>query len=189
VDVSADNRVVFPRLSYKMVTRYRELPDDHSVFRVRPAGESQSSPLAEHRGGLAGGEHYTLVAYGSEEAATLATFGDSLTPPHDGKAKLRLINAAPEIGEVDVYAVGKETLFRGIDSGSESRYSEVEPMEVTLQIRPHGRDNSLLSVENMRFEAGGIYTIVVVGRSEGTPGLAAIRIEDRLQDIPSAQLH
>jgi len=189
VDILADDRVVFPDLGYKTVTQYRELPDDRFTFRVRPAGQVGSKPLAENSEGLSSGSHYTLVAYDKPDGkAELVAFSDNLTPPPNGKAKVRIIHAAPEIGEVDVYAVGRDTLFSGVNSGTESSYSEVDPMEVILQIRPEGKQDALLNINKVRFEAGSVYTIVVVGHAQRSPRLEAIRIEDRFLGTPSAQL-
>jgi len=189
VDVLADDRVVFSDLDYKTVTEYRELPDDRFTFRVRPAGQAGSQPLAENSEGLSSGSHYTLVAYDKPDGKVeLVAFSDNLTPPPSGKAKVRIIHAAPEIGDVDVYAVGRDALFTGINSGSESSYSDVDPMEVTLQIRPEGKSNALLSVNKVQFEAGKVYTIVVVGHAQGSPPLETLRIEDRFLGTPSSRI-
>jgi hypothetical protein len=187
VDVLADDRVVFQDLDYKTVTMYQELPDDRFTFRVRPTGQAASQPLAENSEGLSSGNHYTIVALNKPDGgADLMVFGDDLTPPSNGKAKVRVIQAAPDVEEVDVYAVGRDTLFRGIDAGSESSYADVDPMEVTLQVRPAGEQNSLLNIDNVQFEAGKVYTIVIAGRASGSPNLEAIRIEDQLVGTPTA---
>jgi len=186
VDILADNRVVFPELRYKSVTEYVQLSDERHTFRVKPAGETQEQPLAEDTEGLTGGRHYTLVAYRKPDGKTdLTAFSDNLSPPPSGKAKVRVINAAPEAGQVDVYAVGRDTLFTGLEAGSNSKYTELNPMEVTLQIRPEGKRTALLNLDNVRFDAGGIYTIVLIGRSQITPHIEAIKIEDRLADTPN----
>lgn len=188
VDVLADDRVVFSDVDYKTVTAYRELPDDRFTFRVRAAGQEGSTPLAENSEGLSSGSHYTLVAFNKADGKTteLVAISDNLTPPPSGKAKVRVIHAVPEIGEVDVYAVGRDTLFSGVNSGTESSYIEVDPMEITLQIRPKGKQNALLNVNDVRFEAGKLYTIVVIGRAQGSPRLEAMRIEDQFLGTPAA---
>lgn len=188
VDILADDRVVFEDLGYKTVTEYRELPSDRFTFWVRPAGQAGGKLLAENSEGLSSGSHYTLVAYDKDGKAELVIFSDNLIPPPSGKAKVRVIHAAPEIGGVDVYAVGRDTLFSGVNSGTESNYSEVDPMEVTLQIHPEGKQNALLNVNKVRFEAGSVYTIVLVGHAQRSPRLEAIRIEDRFLGTPSARL-
>jgi hypothetical protein len=181
VDVLAGDMVVFPSIDYKTVTQYQELPDDRLNFRVRPAGQTGGESLAENSEGLAGGNRYTLVAYPQRDGTTeLAAFSDNLTPPSEGKAKVRVIHAAPQVGEVDVYVVGRDTLFSGVNVGTGSTYNEVDPMEVTLQIRPEGRQNSLLNIDDVRFEPGKVYTIIVVGSERGQSRLEAIRVEDEL---------
>jgi len=62
-------------------------------------------------------------------------------------------------------------------------------MEVTLQIRPEGKRTTLLNLDNVRFDAGGIYTIVLLGRSQVSPHIEAIKIEDRVAGTSSDGLH
>jgi len=189
VDILADNRIVFPELRYKTVTEYRPLTDERHTFRVKPTGNTAQELLAEDSEGLSGGRHYTLVAYPRGNGKTeLTAFSDNLTPPHEGKAKVRVIHAAPEAGEIDVYAVGRDTLFSGLESGSNSQYTELNPMEVTLQIRPEGKQTALLNLDNVKFDAGGIYTIVLLGHSQLSPHMEAIKIEDRVAGTPTGRL-
>jgi hypothetical protein len=185
VDVFTDDTRTFTNVAYKTVTPYREISDDRHAFRVRPQGQDQTTaPLAENSENLGGGNHYTVVALPRDATgreATLRIFSDRLTPPTAGKAKVRVVHAAPDAGEVDVYARGREdALFGGVNVETATTYTEVDPMTVTLEVRPEGQQQAVLTVPNARFEAGKIYTIVVMGRTRGTPRLEAVIIEDQL---------
>lgn len=143
-----------------------------------------AQPIAENSEGLSGGNHYTVVAMPRDAAGrevTLRIVNDRLTPPSAGKAKVRVIHAAPDAGEVDVYARGRDdALFDGVNVETATTYTEVDPMTATLEVRPEGQQQAVLAVPNARFEAGKIYTIIVMGRTRGTPRLEAVTVEDQL---------
>lgn len=183
-DIFADNTKAFPGVAYKTVTPYRELSDDRHDFRLRPAGHDAAPPLAEQSENFSGGKHYTVIALPTDATAkevTLKIVADNLVPPPAGKAKVRVIQASPDAGEIDIYAKGQErALFSRLDFKSEAGYAEIDPMSVTLEVRPEGKKDSLLTVPGVRFEVGKIYTLIVTGRTKGTPKLEAIKVEDQL---------
>lgn len=182
VDTLAGDNVAFSRVTYKAVTPYKELPDDRTTFRIRPAGkDAPGEPMAENSEGLAGGKHYTVVVMpGAGKAAELRVFNDNLTPPAEGKTRVRVIHAAQDAGEISVYARGREdAIVRGVDFQSAPRYDEIEPLSGPLQIKSNrdGKDVVVASVPSANFEAGKVYTVIVTGRPKGR--LEAITIEDR----------
>jgi hyperosmotically inducible protein len=53
-------------------------------------------------------------------------------------------------------------------------------MSGTLEVRPGGKNNAVLTIPNAKFQAGNTYTVVVAGKAKGTPKLEAMIIEDKL---------
>jgi hypothetical protein len=182
VEVFASDTKVFNNVAYKSVTPYKELPDTRQTFRVRPAGQDSAQPLAENSEGLSGGKHYTVVAMADTNLKpTLYVYNDNLTVPSSGKASVRVINASPDVGEVDVYAKeGNKKLFGGVNALKETSYTDIDPMTATLEVRPAGKNNAVLTMPNAKFEAGKIYTIVVTGRAKGAPRLETVVVQDQL---------
>jgi hypothetical protein len=181
VDAFVGNNKEFPNAAYKTVTPYKEVPDVQEQFAIRPAGQDSAQPLAENREGLSGGDHYTAIAMPATDGKpTLRVVGDRLTPPPSGKASVRFINASPDAGEVEVSVREKDSaLFSGVNPQTVTFYNEVDPMTGTLEVRPQGKTDVLLTVPNVKFEAGHIYTIVLAGKVSGAPRLEAIKIDDR----------
>lgn len=182
VDVFVDDQKAFSGVAYKTVTPYKELSGERHTFRLRPAGLDSAQPLAENSEGLGDGKHYTVIALPSEDgrSVTLRVLEDELVPPSSGKARVRVINASNDAGEIDVYPQGKnEALFSGINFKSEGGYKEVDPMSGTLEVRPEGQNRPVLSISNVKFDAGKTYTIVIVGHTRTTPRLEAITVEDQ----------
>lgn len=183
IDVLADNNKVFTDVAYKAVTPYQEISSARHNFLVRPTGEEKTAPLAQNSESLGAGKHYTVVAFfGSFSAPqTLSIVDDNLTPPSAGKAKVRVINASPDEGKVDLYVQGKnKALFDGVNYQSATGYTEIDPMSGALEVRPAGQDKPILGVPSVKFEAGKIYTVVITGRAKMDPSLEVVTVEDQL---------
>ena len=178
VDVFADETVAFSVVSYKTVTPYKELPDDRLTFRVRPAGEAAAEPLAVNSEMLNGGRHYTLVVMADEAGkSAIRVLSDELTPAPQDEARVRVINAAPDVGEVDVVAKGRnKAIFDGVNFGSEAGYKAVEPMTGALEVRREGKKEVLTTIPSQKWEGGKTYTIILAGSGK----LEAIAIEDQI---------
>src|SRR5207248_8484611 len=112
---------------------------------------------------------------------TLYVYDDDLVPPSSGKAKVRVIHASADAGEVDIYTKqGNKKLFGGVNALSETSYSEFDPMSATLEVRPEGQNNAVLTIPNAKFQTGNTYTVVITGKAKGTPKLEGMIIEDKL---------
>ena len=200
LDMFADEGKAFANITYKAVTPYKELsgtlpptppvtevpaPSNklQVVFRVRPVAQDKTVPLAEATEVLTPGNHYTVIVLPSAEGKkrSLKVTSDDLTPAPSEKARVRVIHASPDAGEVDVYAKERDkALFDGVNFESEVGYKEVEPMTATLEVRPKGKRSPLATASNVKWEAGKTYTIIVTGRVKAAPRLEAVTVEDQL---------
>ncbi len=180
VDAFAGDSRTFSNVTYKTVTPYAELTDDRQRLTLKPAGQPGS--LAENSENFAGGKHYTLVAVptsAQDPKPELKVLADDLTPPSSGKARVRVINASPDVGEIDVYTMNNaEKLFGGVNFKSEAGYSEIAPTTTVVELRPEGKKQPLLMMPQFSFEPGKTYTIVVMGRAKDHK-LEAVTVEDQ----------
>ena len=187
VDIFADNQKAFEAVSFKNVTPYKELSDTRHTFSVHAAGKDSDQPIAENSEGLAGGKHYTiLIMPDTNNKTTMSVISDNITTPPTDKAEVRVMNAAPGAGEVDIVdKAGNKKLFSGVNFERETSYMSVDPTKTTLEVRPEGQDKSVLTVPQANFEKGKYYTIVVTGNAKGAPKLQALMIEDQLGGTPA----
>ncbi|MFO0984443.1 MAG: DUF4397 domain-containing protein [Planctomycetota bacterium] len=185
VDLYGNSMLILTTVTYKTITPFQEVQHDSIEFRIRPSGQHMAEPLAVESEGIARGEHYTVAAFpqGQAAKADLRVFEDDLSPPPAGKAKLRVINGAADLSEIDVsLSGGEKPLFTGINFKSASRYGDVNPVTGSVKIHREGEKTPVLDVPFVHLEAGKIYTLVIVGRAVGTPRLEALTVEDRLGD-------
>ena len=182
VDVYSNDIRVFPNVLYGTVTAYFELPEEGYKFRIRPSGQNLAVPMAEADEGVDEGRHYTVVAFREpdEGKAALRIYEDKLTPPETGTAKVRVVNACPDAGELDVFTPGsEEALFTGVDHKAATDYAQVKPMTGVVTLHRKGEETTLASLATT-FDVGKVYTIVVYGWSKGSPPtLRTLVIEDR----------
>jgi hypothetical protein len=183
VDAWVDDSKPFTKIEYKLVTAYQEVPGERHTLRVRPTGEDAAQPLLESRESFADGKHYTIIALpGSfQTSPALRVIDDHLTAPSSGKAKVRVIHASPDAGEVEIFAQGKnEALFDDVRPNSESGYREVDPMAGAIEVRPRGQRNAVLTMPGLKLEANKIYTIILTGWAKTEPRLEAVLVEDQI---------
>jgi hypothetical protein len=189
-DIYADDQKIFESVSFKIVTPYKELSDNRHSFRLRSAGENNAQPIAENSEGLSGGKHYTIVVMpGTNGQATMYVLNDNLTAASDDVAKVRVINASPDAGELDVIEKQQnKELFSGVNFERGTSYANVNPMNTTLEVRQEGQDKPIVTVPNAKFEKGKYYTIVVTGNVKGGPAIQTLMVEDQLgtSSTPSA---
>lgn len=165
VVIFAGDSAAFSGVGYKKATPFREIPDDRFNFKLG----SPDKPLAENRENLQGGGHYTIIAMpdaGGADKRNLRVLDDALKPVSPEKARVRVINAVPGDLEISAYIRGRQDpLFDGVNFKSEAGWNEFDPIAGTLEIRPEGRKNVLVSRPNVKLEGGKSYTFIVSGRA------------------------
>lgn len=189
VDVFAGDGKAFDAVIYKHVTAYRELPTADAPFRLRLAGQETGEALAQETKGFGTGRHHTIVALhvggsgllSKGTGVELRFLTDEMQPPAAGRARVRVVNASADLGEVDLYATGRaEPLVKGTGAGAVSSYAEAEPAGAGLEVRRAGENITTLAVPNAKVEAGRLYTVFLVGSAKGAARLEAFVVEDQL---------
>ncbi len=124
----------------------------------------QSKPVATEKVKLGPGK-YTVVAIGGKGGVDLLVYKDDGV--QSGKATLRAIHAAAEVGDADVRLDGK-VVVTGVGLGDATGYLPVPPGRHTVAVtRPGGKGGALVKA-NVRAVAGTASSAFVVG-SAGMP--------------------
>jgi hypothetical protein len=182
-DLYAGDMRVFTSAAYGTVTPFKEIPEGLYEFKARPAGQEMAVALAEEHEHIDEGEHNTVVAFrkANDAKASMKVFEDELTPPKAGTAKVRLINASPDAGELEAYTPGSEkAVIDDVNFGDKSKYAEIKPLTGKVAIHREHEKTPLYELPTTTFDAGKVYTIVVLGWAKGSPSsLRTLVIEDR----------
>jgi len=180
VDVYFGDVKAFAEVDGQKITPYSELPAERHDLKVLPTGKAPVTPtVATNSEGLSEGMHYTVVAFTKKDGTPGVTlFKDELTSPSNGKARVRVINVAAGVEEVDVYPAGqKDTLAKGVNFNSATGYTEVDPSIKTVEIHRSGDKQVAASIPDLALSAGKTYTLFVLNEANA---LKVIPVEDQL---------
>jgi hypothetical protein len=185
-DILVGDRLAFPQVEYGDVTPYQEVPSDVVTFRARPSVPDRAGPLVEMDQHLAAGKHYTLLAMADRSGGVeLSLLTDEVVPPAEGKAGLRVLNASPEPGRVDVRLGGSSRpLVSGLGGGPASSFVDVPPVRGTLVV--HGDRSVLARVPDAHLEPGKRYTVLLLADAEPPKGLEAKVIDEPAPASPQS---
>jgi hypothetical protein len=149
--------LVLRKVSYGMVSGYRNVPAGGYTVAMRKAGKSAGSlPVLSTTISVAAGRAYTLASVGPSSDPRLELLRDALTTPK-GKALVRIIQASQRQSRVTVTA-GRHTLVRDLGFGRATGYATIAPGR--WKLRASGPTMSATRRESLA--AGTTYTLVVL---------------------------
>jgi hypothetical protein len=101
IQVTANGATTWPAVPYAAATPFTDLDNVSTTFVATLPGAA--SPLAQTTYTLSGESTYTLIVYGTTQEPSVAVLPDTPFEPGGGRSQLRLAQAAPGIGAVDLY--------------------------------------------------------------------------------------
>lgn len=126
-------------VTYGQVSPYQELPVGTYVLSMRAADDPDSTPVISTDVQVQQGDANTVVAYGKNDDLKTTAFTDDLQQPGDGKAKLRLVQAATTAKEVDVSTADGTTVAQDAAFGTATRYATVGAGKWRLDVSGDGQ--------------------------------------------------
>lgn len=176
-DLAFGNMTPFTGIDARDVTAYKSLPADRSEFKLF-AKDDQARPLATESEVLSAGKHYTVLAVADKNGKfSIDNVTDDLTPPNPGQAKVRVINLAPGMENVDLYAGEKSPLISGAGLDHPTDYKDVNPAKAELTVRHGMSKRNAAPVKDITLEAGKLYTILVFQDKDGKIKVKTVKDE------------
>src|SRR4051794_30895887 len=122
-------------IAFGQVTQYSTVPaGSHEVVL-----QSGSKALASAQVDFANGQRYSGGALAKGKGGQVRPYTDGGAT--DGRARLRLVHAAPELGSPDV-RLGKQTVAEGVKFTEATPYLTVSPGTYTLEVTKPGGGGS-----------------------------------------------
>lgn len=164
-------------VSYGDVSDYRRLPAGAYAVAMIPAGAPEGTdPLISQVVEIGGGEAHTVAAVGLNEDLATWIVTDDLTPPTQGQARVRLIQASISSPTVDVSTDTGVPIAEGVEFGTATDYAEVGAGRWTLEVGGASQSGTVQvdlapgSVNTLFvLDRNGEITISAVLDSSGTP--------------------
>jgi hypothetical protein len=141
-------------VGFGKVSRYVNVPAGEVTFELHrdPAPDTAKETLRN-------GAHYTVAALSrADQPLLVLQDGDAAR----GKARLRVVHAAAELGRVDVQ-LGDRTVADGVGSGAATGYTTVEPGAYALNVTRPGGGSPIAARGAVPLTAGTSATAFVVG--------------------------
>ena len=161
--VYVNGRLQLKGVPFKTVSDYLKVKPGKFKVEVREAGEpADSPPVIAATVSLKAGKAYTVAVFGQLTSIKAALLTDDLTRPASSRSKVRLIQAIPGEGAVDL-VTGGDVLISGARFPSASEYQEVPAGSVDLQVRKSGSGEVLAKKSNVKLASGSISSLVAVG--------------------------
>jgi Domain of unknown function (DUF4397) len=167
-DVYVDGTRMVAAVPFKTASKYHRMPASVHTLTVRPAGSTvNSAPAASARVSVQPGTAYTVVLLGAPQQLQARIAKDDFSAPPSGKAKLRIINAAPQSPPLDIGIAGGPTLFRNVTFGMISNFITIQAGRFSLEVRAAGSSTVLFTQGASQLPAGAIITVAGTITSAG----------------------
>lgn len=178
VDIYANGDLIVKNLAYKQLTEYVPVkPGDYNI-QVFPAGQN-TNPVIDTQFNVPSKSSYTVAAVGELADIGLFPIREVYMPVIEKRSSyVRFAHLSPNAPAVDVTLPDGTKLFSNVSYKTYTNYITTVPSNYTLQVKPAGQDQVVLTVPNVKLSPGTIYTIYAVGLLGEEPPLDALISKD-----------
>ncbi len=177
VDIYTNDKLIARNLAFGDSTPYTPVSAGNYMISVYPAG-TKTSPVLTNMLTVQDNTYTTVAAAGMLDTIGLLAMEDASEPMNSGKAMVRFLHLSPDAPAVDITLPDGTVIFRDVSYKEITPYLAVEPMSYTLQVRPTGTSDVVLTVPNVRLEPNQMYTAYAIGLAGGRPELEALLLMD-----------
>ncbi|MGI6166994.1 MAG: DUF4397 domain-containing protein [Eubacteriales bacterium] len=177
VDINADGNMIMGNLAFEQITEYVPVNPGEYRIQVYPAGQTDN-PLIDTIFTVPPERSYTLALVGRMDDVGLLPISEAYLPMVDRRSTyVRFVHLVPGAPEVDVTLPDGTRVFREVGYRQHSNYIPLNPGSYTLVVRV-ANGMPLLTIPNVRFSPGVVYSVYAVGLPEGEPSLGALVATD-----------
>ena len=169
INVQYDGTPAFAGIPYNNATSYTQLPAGSHTIAV----ETTTAPgalIASLQRSFDPATDTSIVVTGLPGAQTAFALSDNNLPGSVGTARIRFVNAAPNLGPVDVL-VNFAPKVASLPTNSGSTYIEFPENAYTIDFTLAGTATSLLNLQGVSLTAARTYTLYLIGTSGQLAGL------------------
>ena len=191
VDVLVDGKSVLTNVPYATASDYLTVTAGTRRIEVRPTGTNtdvinSNVSLSSHSDSTILAEGFATVPAPAPQIAAVVLTDDNSSPA-SGKAKVRVIHAAPSAGNVDVYVVAPGTdittvspTLSNVVFEAASGYLSVDPATYEIVVTPAGNNTVVaIDVPNFTVAEGQIRSAVALDAPGGGAPFQLIVLSDK----------
>ena len=173
LNVFVDGALALANVPFAGVSNYEKVIAGSPTISIQSAA-TPGANLLTLKPNLAPATDTSIVVSGPAGALQALVLTDNNLPSAAGRARVRFVNASPDLASVDVY-VNFVKQFSGVTANSASPYAEL-PADTTgtayeFDFNLAGTTTPVLMLPNVLIVAGKTYTVYVVGQGAARQGV------------------
>lgn len=183
VDVFVNGNSFATGVDYATATPYTNVPSGSPRVEVRLSG--QSNDLISVNVNLSPDKPYTILTENLLASIAAVLLNDDLSTPPQGQARVRMAQASPSAGGVDLYVVAPGTDITTVNPTvtnlpfeSATGYQTVAAGDYELVITPTGSKTVLFDSGTITLKSGQVRTAVALDTEGGGLPLTGIVLND-----------
>jgi hypothetical protein len=163
LDVLVDGQAIVQDLVFGAATEYFPLAEGDHQVQIVPTGQGADAALVDTDLNVDSGDAYVFVAMNRLNEIEGKVFDVNLDSVDAGKARVRVIHASPDAGEIDVAVTGGDELFGGVNFTDATDYNDLDAGSYNLDVKGDG-DRVLLTAQNLEIADGNAYDLLLIGQ-------------------------
>lgn len=184
LQLTVDGTLRQGNVAYGQTAAYAEVDPDKTTSAISAAGSPTA--LLTFTPSLTRNRHYTVLAFGGAGTLRQLVVDENLSQPANNRTSLRVINAAPDAGNLDVYiTAANDTLATAVAARAGAVYGEVGPtLDVasgSWRVRVTGagnKDDVRLDVSGVALGSREVATLVLTPSLGGTLVHALLLVQE-----------
>jgi hypothetical protein len=177
VDIYANGNIIAEGLTYKQLTNYLPIIPGNYQIQVYPTGV-RTNPVIDTTVTIPQNSAFTIAAVGKLSDISLLPIPE-IYMPHlligmSNNSYVRFVHLSPNAPAVDITLPDGTKLFENVSYEQFTDYITVNSGNYTLQVRPAGSDQVVLTIPNVNLMPGVFYSIYAVGLVGNQPPLEAV---------------
>jgi hypothetical protein len=184
LDIVVNSKTLASNIAYSTASKYVFVNAGSSSVQINLAGTSTN--VLSSTPALATRTDTTVIVAGRSNANvnSLVLLDDNSMPPV-GEMKLRIVNAAPDLGTVDVYVTSANTditalgpTIAALGYGTASTYIVLGGGSYQIQMTATGTKSVLVNTGTITLNNGDVNTAVALNPTSGSSRFGAILLTD-----------
>lgn len=177
VDIYANGNMIAKGLTYKQLTNYLPIMPGSYNIQVFPTGE-RAKPVINTTVTVPQNSAFTIAAVGKLSEIGLLPIPEIYMPqvPMDmtNNSYVRFAHLSPNAPAVDITLPDGTKIFEDVSYKEYTDYIGVNSGTYTLQVKPTGSNQVVLTIPNVSLMPGMIYTVYAVGLVGEKPPLETV---------------
>jgi hypothetical protein len=177
VDIYANGNAIAEGLAYKQLTDYLSVMPGNYRIQVYPAGE-RGTPVIDTMVTIPRNSAFTIAAVGKLSEISLLPIPEIYMPhlPMEmtDNSYVRFVHLSPNAPAVDITLPDGTKIFENVSFKQFTDYMGINSGTYTLQVRPAGSNQVVLTIPNVNLRPGMIYSIYAVGLVGDRPPLETV---------------